>query len=157
MPWKSNEDLPDSLKKLPVGAKTIFRAAANAWFESHPGDDTGAMQVGWNAIKNKYKKDINGEWVKRSEGIIKIDKTNSYYRVRLKQPSEFETNGMDNNQTFATIDIDTTNGIKAIIGKPKGKSTPDVQAVLIPVSDDWDEAKVKKYINDKFFKKAGDK
>ncbi|MDD5405666.1 MAG: ChaB family protein [Sulfurovaceae bacterium] len=72
MPYKTNEDLPDSLQHvLPKHAQDIFREAFNnAWhqyaspekrFDDSSRDET-ARKVAWAAVKHKYEK--NGDvWV----------------------------------------------------------------------------------------------
>ena len=76
MPYEKNEDLPDQVTdNLPEGAQTIYREAFNSAFEQYdsPEDRRGcssreetAHRVAWNAVKEKYAKDDDGEW-KRKE------------------------------------------------------------------------------------------
>ena len=66
MPYKTNADLPESVKHaLPSHAKDIYRAAFNhAWKEykdvgkRNPGDsqEDVARKVAWAAVKKVYKK-----------------------------------------------------------------------------------------------------
>ncbi len=74
MPYKFNDDLPNSVKNnLPQHAQDIFREAFNyAWAEyaspskrRNPKEsrEKVAYKVAWAAVEKKYKKDANGKWV----------------------------------------------------------------------------------------------
>lgn len=78
MPYKSNDDLPDSVKdNLPKHAQEIYREAYNSAWEQYKdpedrrGDDSReetAHKVAWSAVKNDYEKDEeNGKWKKKSD------------------------------------------------------------------------------------------
>lgn len=63
MPYKSNKELPDSVKNsLPQGAQTIYRKAFNNADEQY--DEVTAHKVAWSAVKKSYKK-RGDEWVKK--------------------------------------------------------------------------------------------
>lgn len=65
MPYKSNEELPDSVKNnLPEHAQTIFRKTFNNAHEEY-GTEEQAFKVAWSAVKKEYKKDSEGKWVKK--------------------------------------------------------------------------------------------
>lgn len=78
MPYARNEDLPDQITdNLPQGAQTIYREAFNSAFgqyknaEDRRGDasrEETAHRVAWDAVKNKYAKDDNGEWKQKDDG-----------------------------------------------------------------------------------------
>lgn len=71
MPYKTNSDLPDSIRHvLPKHAQDIFRKAFNhAWEEykdpeKRRTDDSReevAQKVAWAAVKKKYHK-VDDEW-----------------------------------------------------------------------------------------------
>lgn len=73
MPYKSNDELPDSAKNnLPKHAQEIYRKAFNsAWEEyKNPEDRRGdesreeiAHKVAWSAVKKEYHKE-DGKWVR---------------------------------------------------------------------------------------------
>lgn len=73
MPYQNKSDLPAQVKRnLPDHAQDIYRAAYNsAWDEyKDPKDRRGnkdreevAHSVAWSAVKAKYKKNANGNWV----------------------------------------------------------------------------------------------
>ncbi len=76
MPYKSNRELPSSVKdNLPDHAQDIYREAFNsAWDEyADPRDRRGdssqeetAHQVAWAAVKKTYEKDSDsGKWQKK--------------------------------------------------------------------------------------------
>ncbi|EEP89688.1 ChaB family protein [Yersinia kristensenii] len=77
MPYKSNETLPDNVRKaLPTHAQDIYRAAFNnAWEEYKDSklrqeDDSReetAHKVAWGAVKQSYYKgqEESGEWIKK--------------------------------------------------------------------------------------------
>ncbi|NHM31270.1 ChaB family protein [Neobacillus terrae] len=63
MPYKSTENLPESVREhLPDHAKEIFKEAFNAATEEYHDEET-AFKVAWSAVKKKYKKGEDGEWV----------------------------------------------------------------------------------------------
>ncbi|MCC8468073.1 MAG: ChaB family protein [Rickettsia endosymbiont of Eriopis connexa] len=73
MPYKNNNDLPDSVKNhLPSHAKDIYREAFNYAFEQYKDADkrrgndsreTVAYKVAWSAVEKKYHKNDKGHWV----------------------------------------------------------------------------------------------
>jgi cation transport regulator ChaB len=67
MPYKTNEDLPESVKNvLPVNAQDIFRNVANSVLNDN-GTDESAMKQAWGAVKRTYEQNKKGEWVKKIE------------------------------------------------------------------------------------------
>jgi cation transport regulator len=67
MPYSSNEDLPTSVKNvLPSHAQDIYRKSFNSAFDQYDGSEETAHKVAWSAVKNSYKKNDAGEWVKKS-------------------------------------------------------------------------------------------
>lgn len=77
MPYKSNSDLPDSVKDhLPSHAQEIYRTAFNhAWDEYKDPDkrrgneshEEVAHKVAWSAVKDKYEKSESGDWKRSNE------------------------------------------------------------------------------------------
>lgn len=75
MPYDNIEELPGTVRgPLPEKAQEIFKEAFNdAWdrYEDPSrrkgGDsrETVAMKVAWSAVKNKYRKNEDGNWVKK--------------------------------------------------------------------------------------------
>ncbi len=74
MPYKTNDDLPKSVKHvLPSHAQDIYREAFNsAWeeyadpdkrYEGDSLEDT-ARKVAWATVKHKYEK-ISDRWIKK--------------------------------------------------------------------------------------------
>lgn len=78
MPYNTIDDLPKQVKgNLPKHALEIYLAAFNnAWDQykdpdDRQGDDTReevAHKVAWSAVKNKYTKNENGDWVAKKSG-----------------------------------------------------------------------------------------
>jgi cation transport regulator len=68
MPYKSINDLPDTVRKhLPKHAKEIYMEAFNnAWREYKERQDREAVshKVAWSAVKNLYQKQ-DGKWVRK--------------------------------------------------------------------------------------------
>ena len=58
-PYRTNQDLPKSVKSLPSGAQTIWRKAFNS---AYPKGEDYARRVAWTAVKNAYKK-VGDRWV----------------------------------------------------------------------------------------------
>lgn len=72
MPYKTNEDLPDSVQGvLPKHAQDIYREAFNSALSQYkdpakrrdnaPNDEI-AHRVAWSAVKEKYHKGEDGDW-----------------------------------------------------------------------------------------------
>lgn len=76
MPYKSNSELPDSVRNvLPDHAQDIYREAFNNAYNEYqdPSDRRGdtdreeaAHKVAWSAVKRKYEKGENGRWHQKS-------------------------------------------------------------------------------------------
>lgn len=63
MPYSTNNDLPESVRKnLPEHAQTIFRDAFNNAHKEY-GNEEQAFKVAWGAVKQKYEKSAEGTWV----------------------------------------------------------------------------------------------
>lgn len=75
MPYKSNDELPDSVRNnLPKHAQDIYRKAFNSAWEEYKnpedrrGDDSReevSHKVAWSAVKKEHHKE-DGEWVRNS-------------------------------------------------------------------------------------------
>ena len=75
MPYKSRNELPDSVKdSLPAHAQDIYKEAFNNAYKQYKEkkdrrDDASreevAHRVAWNAVKQKYEKGSNGKWHKK--------------------------------------------------------------------------------------------
>ena len=74
MPYRTNEDLPDSVRdNVPAHAQDIYREAFNAAWEEYADPakrrgDTGheetAHRVAWAAVKKQYEK-RGDDWVRK--------------------------------------------------------------------------------------------
>lgn len=71
MPYKTNQELPESVRNaLPAEAQSIWRNVFNnAEGQGKPVDQ--AAQMAWGAVKNGWKKNEQGEWVKKVDFITK--------------------------------------------------------------------------------------
>ena len=88
------------------------------------------------AAKKRYKKtDVKGteKWLKKParHDIIGVDtppnpdeKANEFHHIRVLDPAKFQKD------SFKTITLGK--GIKAVVGRPKGKKTTKIQKYLIP-------------------------
>jgi hypothetical protein len=65
------------------------------------------------------------------------DESGDYIRSGHRSPDDFEKD------SFRTITISAEEGIKAVIGKPKGKDTTEVQSYLFAKDKDWTVDKAK--------------
>ncbi|GLB61676.1 ChaB family protein [Cytobacillus sp. NCCP-133] len=67
MPYDKLSDLPDSVKdNLPHHAQEIFKEAFNSASGEYKEEET-AFKVAWSAVKNKYEKNEDDEWVKKED------------------------------------------------------------------------------------------
>ncbi|HZX00202.1 MAG TPA: ChaB family protein [Trueperaceae bacterium] len=77
MPYDKTSDLPESVRdNLPKHAQEIYKEAYNsAWDqydepEERKGDDSReevSHKVAWSAVKQKYEKNGDGDWVKKKD------------------------------------------------------------------------------------------
>lgn len=76
MPYKNISDLPEQVQdNLPHHAQEIYKEAFNSAWEKYKDaserrrDKTReetAHAVAWSAVKNEYKKNSEGKWIKKS-------------------------------------------------------------------------------------------
>lgn len=72
MPYQSNSDLPGPIKTaLPSAAQTVYRTVANEYLDKDPKDEAKAASAAWAAVKNGWKKNEDGSWVKKSASVMK--------------------------------------------------------------------------------------
>ncbi|TWI58169.1 ChaB family protein [Halalkalibacter nanhaiisediminis] len=65
MPYHSLSELPEGVKdNLPHHAQEIFKEAFNSASEEYSEEET-AFKVAWNAVKQKYEKDSDGNWARK--------------------------------------------------------------------------------------------
>lgn len=75
MPYSKKSELPDSVKdNLPSHAQDIYKEAYNSAWDQYkdPDDRDGdasreetSHRVAWSAVKEKYEKNDNDNWVKK--------------------------------------------------------------------------------------------
>jgi cation transport regulator len=69
MPYDTNADLPDSVKRhLPDHAQDIYRAAFNNAYADHAGEaarEERAHRIAWAAVKRSYVK-VGSSWIAKS-------------------------------------------------------------------------------------------
>jgi len=70
------------------------------------------------------------------------DDSGDYIRSGHRSPDDFEKD------SFRTITISAEEGIKAVIGKPKGKDTTEVQSYLFAKDKDWTVDKAKAWFEE---------
>ena len=64
MPYKNRAELPDSVKNnLPAHAQGIYKEAFNSAWDEYDHDEERAHRIAWGAVKKKYHKNDDGEWV----------------------------------------------------------------------------------------------
>jgi cation transport regulator len=67
MPYDSLNELPDQVKgNLPKHAQEIYKEAFNSASDEYDQEKT-AHKVAWSAVKEKYKKNNNDNWVKKDD------------------------------------------------------------------------------------------
>ena len=65
MPYDSKKDLPEAVKdSLPSHAQEIFKEAFNSASKEYDEEET-AFKVAWSAVKKKYEKNDDGDWVEK--------------------------------------------------------------------------------------------
>lgn len=65
MPYDSKKELPEAVKdSLPSHAQEIFKEAFNSASKEYDEEET-AFKVAWSAVKKKYEKNDDGDWVEK--------------------------------------------------------------------------------------------
>ena len=65
MPYDSKNELPEAVKdSLPSHAQEIFKEAFNSASKEYDEEET-AFKVAWSAVKKKYEKNDDGDWVEK--------------------------------------------------------------------------------------------
>lgn len=65
MPYATIEDLPKNLReRLPVAVQEIYMATFNHAWDEYPDEET-AFKVAWAAVKRRYRKEQDGQWIDR--------------------------------------------------------------------------------------------
>lgn len=84
MPYDRNSDLPESVRNaLPVTAQSRFRTVVNSAL--HRGlSDSAAFASAWSVIRNGWKKDEDGNWVRKAE-----EPRTLYLSRKLENAAEF--------------------------------------------------------------------
>lgn len=68
MPYRSIEELPESVKVLPVEAQRLFLEVMNSALEQYDGDEEKAFATAWTAVKTWWKRE-DDRWVRRGSEI----------------------------------------------------------------------------------------
>lgn len=69
MPYDKKKDLPESVRdSLPAHAEDIYMEAFNSAWEQYDKDEERAHRVAWGAVKKKYHKNDDGDWVEGPTG-----------------------------------------------------------------------------------------
>ena len=63
MPYNKRDELPDAVQKLPSHAQDIYMSAFNSAFKQYNGDEEKCAATAWAAVKMKFKKGEDGNWV----------------------------------------------------------------------------------------------
>ncbi len=64
MPYDKRSDLPDSVRdNVPAHGQDIYKEAFNSAWEQYNHDEEHAHRVAWAAVKQKFHKNDDGEWV----------------------------------------------------------------------------------------------
>ncbi|MGI8963548.1 MAG: ChaB family protein [Thermomicrobiales bacterium] len=64
MPYDKRTELPDSVRdNLPAHAQDIYKEAFNSAWDQYDHDEERAHRVAWAAVKQKYHKNKDGDWV----------------------------------------------------------------------------------------------
>jgi cation transport regulator ChaB len=68
VPYRSIEELPESVKVLPVEAQRLFLEVVNSALEQYDGNEEKSFATAWIAVKKRWKKE-DDRWVRRGSEI----------------------------------------------------------------------------------------
>lgn len=89
MPYSSINDLPEQVNSLPKKAKEIWMKAFNTVEKQYDKEET-AIKTAWSAVKNEYKKDADGNWIKKSLGFFEKNEDLRYTLGVVYSPNELD-------------------------------------------------------------------
>jgi len=105
-----------------------------------------AEKGAWDVAESFGWRKDDGTWKSAAEmeGYVAkaIEVTADYVRVRVRQPGEFQP------RSFRTIVLDKSRGIKAVIGRLKGKTTTANQSILFARVKGWTPKTAEKWVRD---------
>lgn len=97
-----------------------------------------AEVLGWRREDNTWK--TAGEFAEWTEK--RVDVTPNFIRVRVRRPGDF-TPG-----SFRFIDLSKRRGIRAVIGRLKGKTTTARQSIVFDRKKGWTAKTAEKWVRD---------
>lgn len=97
-----------------------------------------AEVLGWRRDDGTWK--TSGEFAEWKEK--RVDVTPNFIRVRVRRPGDF-TPG-----SFRFITLDKSRGIRAVIGRLKGKTTTARQSIVFDRKKGWTAASAEKWVRD---------
>jgi len=65
VPYKKISELPDTVKVLPIQAQKMWMRVFNRAIHNPKYNEETAFKVAWSVVKQFYKKNKDGKWVKR--------------------------------------------------------------------------------------------
>ena len=99
-----------------------------------------AEAFGWRKMDGSWRDaEEHASWKGNQK---RVDITPNYVRVRVRSPADF-TQG-----TFRIIDLDKRRGIRAVIGRLKGKRTTTRQSILFRRDKGWTARSAEKWVRD---------
>jgi len=122
----------------------LIRTLTEEWLVTEGGSEIDAEKsaydcaeaLGWRNPDGTPKSAVDYEAEKA------IDVTPTYVRVRVRRVGDF-TPG-----SFRTIDLSKARGIRAVIGRLKGKTTTARQSILFRRDKGWTPSKAEKWVRD---------
>lgn len=85
MPYHQLSDLPESVRnELPELAQKIFLDTFNSTWKEYglrPGDTSRAQAMAWNAVKQHYHRNDDGEWIPGTNGETATRRTLDQRRI----------------------------------------------------------------------------
>ena len=76
---------PEAIKDLPKHLIEIWVAAFNSAFKQYEGDEGKAAGTAWAAVKTKYKKNEQGDWVTKESEVSMEDLQSKYAKIIQEQ------------------------------------------------------------------------
>lgn len=86
MPYSRLSELPKQIQALPKHAQEIWMAAFNGAMDEYH-DEERAIKVAWNAVKQKYEKNEDGDWVRKDDNKALGEAVNRL-RIKIQVPSK---------------------------------------------------------------------
>lgn len=90
MPYTEVSELPKDVRdSLPKGAQSIWMSTFNSAVKNN--DETTAIKMAWGAVKEEYKQNEDGDWIKKARNFFEKNEELRYTLGVVYSPYEIDS------------------------------------------------------------------